>query len=124
MNVNPDIFRAYDIRGIYPDDLDEAAGYAIGRAFVTFLEVDTVIVGRDMRLSGPKMFDAVTRGESGPAKSDHTQPASPQGICHIRDALRTRPGTESGRLFGLDFNAHVYAVDQRIVDRRELGEPF
>jgi len=62
MNVNPNIFRAYDIRGIYPDDLNEEAGYAIGRAFVTFLEVDTVIVGRDMRLSGPQMFDAVTRG--------------------------------------------------------------
>jgi len=62
MNVNPDIFRAYDIRGIYPDALNEEAGYAIGRAFVTFLEVDTVIVGRDMRLSGPQMFDAVTRG--------------------------------------------------------------
>ncbi len=62
MKVNPDIFRAYDIRGIYPNDLNEEAGYAIGRAFVTFLEVDTVIVGRDMRLSGPQMFDAVTRG--------------------------------------------------------------
>jgi phosphomannomutase len=62
MNVNPGIFKAYDIRGIYPDDLNEAAGYAIGRAFVTFLKVDTVIVGRDMRLSGPQMFDAVTRG--------------------------------------------------------------
>jgi phosphomannomutase len=62
MNVNPEIFRAYDIRGIYPDDINEEAGYVIGRAFVTFLEVDTVIVGRDMRLSGPQMFDAVTRG--------------------------------------------------------------
>jgi phosphomannomutase len=62
MKVNPDIFRAYDIRGIYPDDLNEEAGYAIGRAFVTFLQVDTVIVGRDMRLSGPQMFNAVTRG--------------------------------------------------------------
>lgn len=62
MQVNPGIFKAYDIRGIYPDDLNEEAGYAIGRAFVTFLEVDTVIVGRDMRLSGPQMFDAITRG--------------------------------------------------------------
>lgn len=62
MKVNPGIFRAYDIRGIYPDELDEEAGYAIGRAFVTFLKVDTVIVGRDMRLSGPQLFDAVTRG--------------------------------------------------------------
>lgn len=62
MQVNPLIFKAYDIRGIYPDDLNETIGYAIGRAFVTFLKVDTVIVGRDMRLSGPQMFQAVTRG--------------------------------------------------------------
>ena len=62
MKVNPGIFRAYDIRGIYPTELNEEVGYAIGRAFVTFLQVDTVIVGRDMRVSGPQMFDAVTRG--------------------------------------------------------------
>ena len=62
MQVNPSIFKAYDIRGIYPTDLNEDVGYAIGRAFAAFLQVDTVIVGRDMRLSGPQMFDAVTRG--------------------------------------------------------------
>ena len=62
MQVNPSIFKAYDIRGIYPQDLNEEVAYAIGRAFVTFLGVDTVIVGRDMRLSGPKMFEAITRG--------------------------------------------------------------
>jgi len=62
MQVNPSIFKAYDIRGIYPEELDEDVGYAIGRAFVSFLEVDTVIVGRDMRLSGPQMFAAVANG--------------------------------------------------------------
>ncbi|MCB0166533.1 MAG: phosphomannomutase/phosphoglucomutase, partial [Anaerolineae bacterium] len=62
MQVNPGIFKAYDIRGIYPDDLNEEVGYAIGRAFASFLKVDTVIVGRDMRLSSPAQFDAVTRG--------------------------------------------------------------
>ncbi len=62
MNVNPGIFKAYDIRGIYPTELNEEVGYAIGRAFASFLKVDTVIVGRDMRLSGPQMFAAVTRG--------------------------------------------------------------
>lgn len=62
MKVNPGIFKAYDIRGIYPDDLNEEVGYAIGRAFAAFLKVKTVIVGRDMRLSGPHMFDAVSRG--------------------------------------------------------------
>jgi phosphomannomutase len=62
MNVNPSIFKAYDIRGIYPTDLNEEVAYAIGRAFVTFLKTDQVIVGHDMRLSGPAVFDAVTRG--------------------------------------------------------------
>jgi phosphomannomutase len=62
MKVNPGIFKAYDIRGIYPTDLNEDAAYAIGRAFVTFLEAKQVLVGRDMRLSGPQIFDAVTRG--------------------------------------------------------------
>jgi phosphomannomutase len=62
MKVNPGIFKAYDIRGIYPTDLNEDAAYAIGRAFVTFLNAEQVLVGRDMRLSGPQIFDAVTRG--------------------------------------------------------------
>lgn len=62
MQVNPGIFKAYDIRGIYPDDLNEEVAYAIGRAFVTFLKVDEVIIGRDMRLSGPQLFKAVTQG--------------------------------------------------------------
>ena len=62
MKVNPSIFKAYDIRGIYPTDLNDDAGYAIGRAFATFLRPDRVLVGRDMRVSGPQMFDAVTRG--------------------------------------------------------------
>lgn len=62
MQVNPSIFKAYDIRGIYPTDLNEDVAYMIGRAFVTFLQADQVIVGHDMRTSGPAIFDAVTRG--------------------------------------------------------------
>lgn len=62
MQVNPSIFKAYDIRGIYPTDLNEDIAYLIGRAFVTFLKAETVIVGHDMRLSGPAVFEAVTRG--------------------------------------------------------------
>src|SRR5574341_20826 len=62
MQVNPSIFKAYDIRGIYPTDLNEPVAYLIGRAFVTFVGADRVIVGRDMRLSGPSLFAEVTRG--------------------------------------------------------------
>ncbi|NJN19093.1 MAG: phosphomannomutase/phosphoglucomutase [Oscillochloris sp.] len=62
MQVNPSIFKAYDIRGIHPTDLNEDVAYLIGRAFVTFVGAETVILGRDMRISGPTMFDAVKRG--------------------------------------------------------------
>lgn len=62
MQIAPGIFKAYDIRGIYPMELNEEGAYAIGRAFVTFLQAREVIVGHDMRLSGPSIFDAVTHG--------------------------------------------------------------
>jgi phosphomannomutase len=62
MAVDPKIFKAYDIRGIYPTELNEEIAYAIGQAFVTFLQADKVIVGRDMRTSGPQIFKAVTDG--------------------------------------------------------------
>jgi phosphomannomutase len=62
MEVNPAIFKAYDIRGIYPVDLNEEVAYRIGRAFVTYIGAPVVIVGRDMRLSGPAIFAAVTHG--------------------------------------------------------------
>ncbi|NJL05402.1 MAG: phosphomannomutase/phosphoglucomutase [Chloroflexaceae bacterium] len=62
MDVNPGIFKAYDIRGIYPTELNEEVAYLIGRAFVTFLQAEQVIVGHDMRISAPAIFEAVTRG--------------------------------------------------------------
>jgi phosphomannomutase len=62
MQVHAGIFKAYDIRGIYPTELNEDAAYAIGRAFVTFLKPERVIVGHDMRLSGPSIFERVTSG--------------------------------------------------------------
>ncbi|MFM8319464.1 MAG: phosphomannomutase/phosphoglucomutase [Chloroflexota bacterium] len=62
MNVNPSIFKAYDIRGIYPSDLNEAIAYKVGRAFVTLLGAQQVVVGRDMRLSGPAMHAELLHG--------------------------------------------------------------
>ncbi len=57
-----EIFRAYDIRGVYPDDLNEELAYKIGRAFVKFLNVEEVLVGRDGRLSSPSLFDSLVKG--------------------------------------------------------------
>ena len=62
MIVNPAIFKANDIRGIYPTDLDERVAYQVGRAFVTLIGCNKVIVGRDMRLSGPSLQKELLRG--------------------------------------------------------------
>ncbi|MDQ6766508.1 MAG: phosphomannomutase/phosphoglucomutase [Candidatus Eremiobacteraeota bacterium] len=63
--VNLDIFKSYDIRGVYPDELDAATAERIGRAFVDFLGVKTVAVGRDMRGSSQALFEAFARGIMG-----------------------------------------------------------
>src|SRR5438270_8897755 len=60
--VDPKVFKAYDVRGIYPDELDEAGAHAIGRAYVEEFEPRRIAVGRDMRLSAAAMADAVMRG--------------------------------------------------------------
>jgi phosphomannomutase len=56
------IFKAYDIRGTVPDQLNEDMAYKIGRAFVTFLGCREVVVGRDVRASSDAMFEALSRG--------------------------------------------------------------
>lgn len=66
--VNPSIFKAYDIRGVYPDEINEETAYRIGRAFVMFLSAKLrtkklkIIVGRDVRLSSPSMRESLTKG--------------------------------------------------------------
>jgi phosphomannomutase len=60
--LDPRVFKAYDVRGIYPDEIDEAGAHAIGRAYVEEFEPRRIAVGRDMRLSAPAMADAVMRG--------------------------------------------------------------
>jgi phosphomannomutase len=60
--LDPKVFKAYDVRGIYPDELDEEGAYAIGRAYVQQFEPRRIAVGRDMRLSSPQMAAAVIRG--------------------------------------------------------------
>jgi phosphomannomutase len=60
--LDPKVFKAYDVRGIYPDELDEAGAHSIGRAYVEEFEPRRIAVGRDMRLSAPAMADAVMRG--------------------------------------------------------------
>jgi phosphomannomutase len=60
--LDPKVFKAYDVRGIYPDEIDEAGAEAVGRAYVEQFEPRRIAVGRDMRLSSPQMQAAVIRG--------------------------------------------------------------
>jgi phosphomannomutase len=56
------IFKAYDVRGVYPDELDEGVARRIGAAFARFVASPQVIVGRDMRTSSPALASAFARG--------------------------------------------------------------
>ncbi|HYN37035.1 MAG TPA: phosphomannomutase/phosphoglucomutase [Actinomycetota bacterium] len=56
------IFKAYDIRGIYPSELDEEIAYRIGAAFARFVGADRIAVGRDMRVSSPSLAEAFSKG--------------------------------------------------------------
>ncbi|MGH3137906.1 MAG: phosphomannomutase/phosphoglucomutase, partial [Gaiellaceae bacterium] len=60
--LDPKVFKAYDVRGIYPTELDEEGAYAIGRAYVEEFEPRRIAVGRDMRVSSPSMARAVIEG--------------------------------------------------------------
>jgi len=60
--MNTAIFKSYDIRGIYPEELDEDAAYAIGRAYVEEFGLTCVAVGRDLRASSDTLFAALARG--------------------------------------------------------------
>ena len=60
--LDPKVFKAYDVRGMYPTELDEAGAYAIVRAFVEHFGAERIAIGRDMRLSSPAMAAAAIRG--------------------------------------------------------------
>ena len=61
-SVDTSIFKAYDVRGIYPSQIDEGVARAIGAAFVDYLRATRIAVGRDMRLSSPALAAAFIDG--------------------------------------------------------------
>ncbi|MBX5444229.1 phosphomannomutase/phosphoglucomutase [Sphaerobacter sp.] len=57
-----EIFKAYDVRGVYPQELNPEIAYKIGRALVVYLKAKQVVVGRDMRISSPALASAIIDG--------------------------------------------------------------
>ncbi len=56
LKINPNIFRAYDIRGIYPEEINEEIAQKLALAFIKFLKPEKIIIGRDCRLSSSSLF--------------------------------------------------------------------
>ncbi len=62
MKVTNKAFKAYDVRGVYPDEVNEEMAYRVGRVFSAMFAAETVVVGHDIRLSGPALVEALTEG--------------------------------------------------------------
>jgi len=62
MQISPSIFKAYDIRGLYPGEINEGAARAVGRAYVAYLGASRIAVSRDMRVSSPSLAAAFIDG--------------------------------------------------------------
>ena len=60
--INTSIFKAYDVRGLYPGEVNEDAARQIGRAFVAYLKAKRIAVSRDMRVSSPSVAAAFIDG--------------------------------------------------------------
>ena len=62
IDINPEVFKAYDVRGLYPEEVNEALFRQLGRAFVAYLGPGRFAVTRDMRVSSPSLTDAFIEG--------------------------------------------------------------
>src|SRR5262245_5613021 len=60
--MNPNIFKAYDVRGVYASEFNEQDFHQIGRGFVAYLKAKRIGVGRDMRVSSPGLAQAFIAG--------------------------------------------------------------
>ncbi len=135
MSVLDQIVKAYDIRGTVPDQIDVDVAHALGVGFAAFVAADRVVVGRDMRPSGPPLVDAFSRGlmeqgvdvvDIGLASTDLMYYAS--GVLDVPGAIFTASHNPSGyngaklclagaRPVGIETGlADVKAAAQRVLD--------
>ena len=76
MTLDPGVFKAYDVRGVVPDELDADGAYRIARAYVDEFEPTRIAVGHDMRLTSEELSEAAIKAPSRPAATSTTS-ASP-----------------------------------------------
>ena len=86
------IIKAYDVRGIFPDELDEEAASRIGAAFASFVDADEVIVGYDCRLSSPPLREALVDGITGQGVSVRLIGEIPTDVLYYASGALSLPG--------------------------------
>ena len=91
------IFKAYDIRGIYPDEIDESIARRIGNAFVAFTGAARVLVGRDARPSSEPLVAAFIEGATWRAPTSSTSGSRPPTSATSRPGSLDAPGGDVHR---------------------------
>lgn len=103
--ANPEIFRAYDIRGVYGEDYDDAFAQRLGARVASYLKAKTLVVGRDLRASSDELAYAVIDGamHAGTSVVDVGELSSPQFYWAIRAA-----GAQGGIMVTASHNPAKY----------------
>lgn len=129
--MDASIFKSYDVRGIYPAQINEDAAYATGCAFAQYLQAKTIAVGRDMRSSSDELFDALTKGitDSGANVIDLGVVTTPMTyfastILPIDGAVMITASHNPAQYNGMKFckkNAEPIGLDSGLADVRDLA---
>lgn len=113
--INPTIFRAYDIRGIYGKDLDEEIMEKVGVAFSSEFVKGTVVVGMDGRNSSPKLKGAFIKGATETGKNVIDLGLVPRGVCmYWAWKKRLTSAYITASHLGKEYNGIKFAYDDGI----------
>jgi phosphomannomutase len=105
LTLNPSIFKAYDVRGVYPDEINEDAARAIGVGFIAYLQAKTIAVSRDMRLSSPALAAAFIDGVTSQGANVVDYGMTPTDMLYFAVA---RDGLEGGVQITASHNPKQY----------------
>ncbi len=106
IGIDHSVFRSYDIRGTYPDQLDDQFAYLLGRALPGVLSARRVVVGHDARLSSPCLYAAFTAG-----LADTGAEVGGMGLCVtelVYYVMGSRPDLELGVMITASHNPPEY----------------
>ena len=86
------IFKSYDIRGVFNEDITQKDAYIIGKAFSQFVEADEIIIGHDGRLSNIEMYSAIAAGVESTGSEIRYVGLVPTDVVYSLSGLLDLPG--------------------------------